>query len=339
MAEIEQTVLPLVAPKCEIRYNGKAITDDITPFLLAVSYIDHLEGESDEIEIQVEDSMGRWRTTWYPGLGDTLQLSIGYQDQSLLACGSFELDQVEFNAPPDVVTLRALAAGVTKATRTKRSKGYEQTTLAAIAQDVAQRHGWTLVGSPPSVTVDRITQYKETDVAFLNRLAADYGASFKINGEKLVFTALAERRASAAVVSLVPEQVTTWRFIDKIKGVYQSAKVKYHDPKTRRLVEAEVANIGPETSGRRASADKLNVTARANQPATAQTQAQAALEKSNLDKLTGTITLPGNVRLVAGVTLTLADWGWLSGLWLVQSARHTLDRSAGYTTELDLKRL
>lgn len=338
MAEVA-TVLPLVAPKCEIRYNGKAITEDIAPFLLAVSYTDHLEGESDEIEIQVADTMGRWRTAWYPGLGDTLQLSLGYQDQPMLACGSFELDQIEFNAPPDVVTLRALAAGVTKATRTKRSKGYEQTTLAAIAQDVAQRHGWTLVGTPPAVAIDRSTQYKETDVAFLNRLAAQFGASFKITGEKLVFTALAERRASAAVVTLVPEQVTTWRFTDKIKGVYQSAKVKYHDPKTRRLVEAEVENVGPETAGRRASADELRVTARAKQPATAQTQAQAALEQSNLDKLTGTITLPGDVRLVAGVTLALADWGRLAGTWLVQSARHTLDRNAGYATELELKRL
>lgn len=330
---------PLRQPRCEITYNGKAITADLQPFLLSVSYTDHLEGESDEIELQLMDSLARWRTVWYPGLGDSLTLALGYAGEALLTCGTFELDQVEFTAPPDVVTLRALSAGVTKATRTRRSAGYEQTTLRAIAEEVARRHGLRLVGEPPAVSLDRATQLKETDLAFLNRLAAEFGASFKMNGEQLVFTALAERRASMPVLTLVPEQVTSWRFTDKIRDVYQTAKVRYHDPKTRRLVTAETTAIGPTTAGRRTSEDTLEVTARAPDQRTAQAQADAAIAKKNLDKLTGNITLPGEVNLVGGLTLTLADWGKLSGQWLIQSARHTLDRSSGLVTELELRRL
>lgn len=325
-------------PDCRLTYNGKDISRDLAPYLLAASYTDHLEGEADEIEIQVEDSAARWHDAWYPGLGDVLTLALGYQGETLLNCGEFEIDQVEFGAPPNIVTLRALSAGVTKTSRTRRSRGYEGRSLRDIAEDVARRHGLTLVGNPPDLTLDRVTQYQETDLAFLNRLAAEYGAAFKVNGDRLTFTQLAERRATAPVLTLKMSDVTSWRLTDKIKGVYQTAKVRYHDPKTRRLVEAETTSVGPETAGQRTSADELRLAGRARQPAVAQAQADAALAKANLDKLTGTITLPGQMNLVAGVTLTLAEWGRLSGQYLVQSARHELTRSGGLTTEIELKK-
>jgi hypothetical protein len=49
--------------------------------------------------------------------------------------------------------------------------------------------------------------------------------------------------------------------------------------------------------------------------------------------------VPGNPKLVAGTTFELADCGKLSGKYLVESARHRLDRGGGYVTELEVKRV
>lgn len=52
-----------------------------------------------------------------------------------------------------------------------------------------------------------------------------------------------------------------------------------------------------------------------------------------------TLTLIGNPKLVAGNTVQLEDCGRLSGKYLIESARHRRDRSSGYTTELEVKRV
>lgn len=58
-----------------------------------------------------------------------------------------------------------------------------------------------------------------------------------------------------------------------------------------------------------------------------------------MGRTAGSLTLPGNPKLVAGVTFDLTDCGKLSGKYLIESARHRLDRGGGYTTELEVKRV
>ena len=127
------------APQARIVYEGKDISADISPYLVSVGYTDKLSGESDELELRLEDTDGRWRGDWYPGKGDSLAVSIGYAGQELVACGSFEIDEIELSFPPDEVSIRALATGITVSCRTRKSKGYEKTTLAGVVRVVCGR--------------------------------------------------------------------------------------------------------------------------------------------------------------------------------------------------------
>ena len=99
-------------PQARILYGQKDISSDISPYLISVSYTDRLSGESDELELRLEDTDGRWRGDWYPGKGDALTVSIGYAGQELVSCGSFEIDEIELSFPPDEVSIRALATGI-----------------------------------------------------------------------------------------------------------------------------------------------------------------------------------------------------------------------------------
>ena len=181
-------------PVFMLSYGQKNITNDITPYVLSVTYTDYLSGQSDELEVELEDADGRWINAWYPGKGDTLSLRIGYEAAPLLPCGTFEIDEIEFARPPSTVSIRGLATGIRKSVRTRTGRAYENTTLAAIAQRIARRNRLTLTGKIRDIRIDRVTQYQERDVEFLTRLAREYGYAFKIVGSKLVFTELADLR-------------------------------------------------------------------------------------------------------------------------------------------------
>lgn len=44
------------------------------------------------------------------------------------------------------------------------------------------------MGSIESIRIDRVTQYAETDVGFLRRLASEYGYAVKVVGDQLIFS-------------------------------------------------------------------------------------------------------------------------------------------------------
>lgn len=347
--QLPTAVAKVPHPVFVLSYEQKNITSDITPYVRSVTYTDYLSGQSDELEVELEDADGRWVRHWYPGKGDTLSLKIGYEAAPLLPCGAFEIDEIEFAQPPATVSIRGLATGIKKSVRTRESRPFENTTLAAIAQRIAKRNKLTLTGKIRDIRIDRVTQYQERDVEFLTRLAREYGYAFKIVGRKLVFTELADLRDGGTVATLKATDLISIRMRDKIKDVYQEAKGKYHDPKTKKLVVYgvkgdQVTEVGQTTtsakkqSGQSTSSDTLKLSSRGSKAAV-QAKTQAALEAANLQQTAGDLTVPGNPKLVAGTTFELADCGKLSGKYLVESARHRLDRGGGYITELEVKRV
>ena len=83
---------------------------------------------------------------------------IGYSNEKLLNCGCFEIDEIEFQTPPDTLTVKALATGITKALRQNNSVAYENKSLKQIANEIAKKHNLTLVGEIDDIRVERITQ-------------------------------------------------------------------------------------------------------------------------------------------------------------------------------------
>lgn len=134
-----------------------------------------------------------------------------------------------------------------------------------------------------------------------------------------------------------------------ITTLASGAMAKYHDPKTKKLVVYgmkgdQVTQVGQTTasakkqSGQSTSGDTLKLSSRGSKAAV-QVKTQAALDNVNFQQTAGNLTVPGNTKLVAGVTFELADCGKLSGKYLLESARHRMDRGGGYTTELEVKRV
>ena len=230
--------MTIPTPTFVLTYKGVNITADVSPMTLSVSYIDRLSEAAGEIEVELEDSQKIWQGPWYPQQGDVLNLLMGYEGNSLLPCGDFQVDELELGGPPDVFRIRCLAAWITPAMRTLKSVAYENQSLIAIATAIAQIYSFRFLGTPstPDVVFSRVTQREETDLGFLKRLAVMHGYDFTIRGDQLVFYFVADLEASSSVATLKRSDIVTFNFIDKSHETYKAAAVSYQQLSTKQLV-------------------------------------------------------------------------------------------------------
>lgn len=317
-----------------IEYEQRDITTYITPFVLSVTYTDYAHGKSDEIEIQLEDRAHLWKSSWYPKKGDLLTLKIGYEGEPLLPCGAFEIDEIELSAPPDVVNIKGLATNIKKALRQDNTKAYEEKTLKELAEEIAKKHGFELVGEIKPIKFKRITQKQETDLEFLKRVAESYGYVFKVtNCGKLVFYEVEKLEKADKVYVLKRTDMLSYSFRDKTQEIYQACEIQYHDPKTKTLItHREVAEGVPK-------GDILKINERVENKEQAIEKARSVLKQKNKFQTEGVITVIGTPKLLAGLNIEIEGLYVLDGKYHIETARHSISKTEGYKTELEVRRV
>jgi hypothetical protein len=315
-------------PTAVIQVNHRDQTGHFSPWLEELTFTDHLAGEADGLEIKLDNSDGRWFREWYPVKGSTLEAWLGYEGSPLLGTGECQVDEIELEGGPDLVTIRALGAGNQVALRTPKSRAFEGKSMRAIANEVAATHGLRLVGEVPDIVWRRVTQNRETDLGFLCRLGEEHGLVFSVKGDKLVFHDVQKLEGQGPILKLTRSDLSTFRFREKV--VEGGASAAYFDGSTKELRVVELQMEHPH-------ADRKKIRRRTESTAHTQRLARAAIQTSKSWERDGTLTLPGHTRLVAGANLELTDLGVLDGLWLIRSARHTQARGQGYTTELEVR--
>lgn len=326
-------------PTFYLMYEKKDITREISPMVVCLTYTDAIKNNSDTLDITLENTSGKWLEDWYPGLGATLNLAIGYEGMPLMECGSFEIDEINVECPPSTIKIRALSASVKKSQRTPKSKAYNDMTLKAIVDDIAKRNNLCVKGDIEPIPIHRATQAHETDLIFLKRISAEYGYVFNVKGNLLIFYKLENLKCEDTVSKIDLSKggkVLNYRFTDKIKDIVKNAKVKHYSCKRRMTVKAESCAEGNHAT----SGDSAEFVMYAENEQQATVKSKAAVNKQNDEKTTGSLSLAGNPLLRAGKTIELAGIGdVLSGKWLVNTSRHSLSRSNGYTTDVDLKKV
>ena len=320
----------MLTPIFKIEYNQKDITKDVSNQVLNIEYTDYEHGQSDEITITFDDTQKLWQSSWIPSKGDSLRVFIGYEGEKLLNCGIFEIDEIEFATPPDTLTVKALATGITKALRQNNSVAYENKTLKQIASEIAQKHSLTLVGEIEDVRVERITQNQERDLTFLKKLAEQYGYIFKIAEGNLVFYKTEKLTGADAAKILYRTDLTRITLSEKTSKNYKAVTVSYHNPKTGKKITATAKNE------KCVKGDTLKITERCENKQQALLKAKAALAKGN-NTIEGSIDLVGTPNLIAGLNIELKDLGYFSGKYHITQTRHFIDRTSGYRTSLEVK--
>lgn len=327
-----------------LKYDGADISADITADLSSATWTDKGGGEADELSVTLHNAHGRWHNDWMPSKGAKLDASIEVQDwggegnTAELPCGTFEIDEIELSggASGSKATIKAVSVPVTSAAKGKgKTKAWQDVTLSVIAGEIASDAGLELffeLDADPRY--EREDQSDESDLAFLGGLVRDAGGILKVTHDKLAILSREKREASDAVLTITPAMCECWRFKTKTSGIYKTARVEYHDPELDEDVEytfdGKLAGLGEgDENGR-----ELVIERRVKSKAEAETLAKNRLAEANAAEVTGSLSMMGDVRLVAGVNVEMEGFGVFDGKYQIKQAAHTLGAKYGVSVEL-----
>ncbi|ANH04980.1 phage late control D family protein [Shinella sp. HZN7] len=323
-------------PSFALIYQGTDISSELDPLTTSITYTDNHHGKVDEIDVTVQDKDGRWKGSWKPEAGDTMELTIHDGAGGILPCGIFEMDEPDASGSRsgDTMTIRGLAAPITKPLRTEKTRAFEKQTLRQIVQKVAGETGLSIEGDIEDLRFERVTQRRERDLEFLTRLAQDTGHYFSARGNRAVFTSFRSIDGQAAALAISHNQLgktlLDYRIRDQAADTYSKAKVTALDEEEKEKIEAEEEDSEVKTG------DTLRIAGeRVENMAQAKALAKSRLHFKNRKKRSGSISVVGNVRLLAGVIVDLVDFGKYSGPLLVDRSSHAMTRG-GYTSSAEL---
>ena len=330
-----------------LEFAGVNVTKNIKPYLLSVQYTDEEDGDLDDLQIRLQDRNSAWLQSW---LNDIVTASAkgsfkiratidrlnwtGKGIDTRLDCGEFELDTVEASGPPAVVVIKGTGLPFAGSARqTKKTRGWESYTLSGIGKQIAGESG---LGFMFEAAFDpgyqRLEQYRQSDMQFLERLCKNAGMSLKATDRMLVIfdRGRFEAKTPVRTIRRGGGYIKYSLPMRKADAQYSSCRVSYTDPLTGKCIEG----IARSEDG---GGQQMEIKAKVNSPGEAQAMAEAQLKLHNKFAMAPTFTLPGDPILLAGNTVQLAGWGAFDGKYIINRAVHKVD-GGGYTTQVKLRK-
>ncbi len=330
----------------ELSFAGVKTAKQLRPYLLSMEYTDEEDGQLDDLQVHIQDRDNAWLQSWLNDMmvsaakgSFKIKAAInrlnwnGKGIDSRLNCGEFELDTVETAGPPAVITVKATGLPFAGSVRqTKKTRSWESYTLSGIANEIAKGSGlgcMYLSSSDPGY--ERLEQYRQSDMQFLERLCKNAGLSLKATDRMLVVfdRGKFEQRAPVRTIRRGGGYIKYSLPFRKGEAQYSSCRVSYTDPLTGRCIEG-IAHSGE-------GSQRLEIKAKVQSSGEAQTIARNQLKLHNTFSMTPKFTLPGDPLLLAGNTVQLDKWGAFDGKYIINRAVHKVDKS-GYTTQVQLRR-
>lgn len=180
-------------PAWRVTLNGRDLTGIFAPRLISLTITECRSEELDQLDISLSDHDGLLEL---PSKDAELSVSIGWRQSGLVDKGRYLVDEIEHTGAPDTLTLRARSADLLSAMRVRTDRSYHEKTIEEIVGLIASENGLQArVGeSVASTLIDHIDQ-TESDLAFLNRLGAQYDQVATVKSGYLLFLSANESKS------------------------------------------------------------------------------------------------------------------------------------------------
>lgn len=222
-----------MTPIWKIDFDGRDITDRLSPFLISMTLSDVRGRSGDDLSLTLDDTGG---LIPLPAPGRKIKFWLGTKETGLYFKGVFIVDELESIGPPDKVTLKANSADFTENLKVRREASFHDTTMGDIVNEISARHnlsksiGETLAGR----TFAHITQTNESDLNLLTRLAKDIGGFFAVKNETLILSpeAISETNTGQTIPSfaLARTETSDFHFSEKSREhKFTGAKAAWND--------------------------------------------------------------------------------------------------------------
>ena len=335
-----------------VLYNKKDISVDLAAHLKGLSYTDNMSGEADTLDLTLEDKAGAWQGSWFPEKGATLEATLNTLNWDTLSAGSkslrlglFELDEIGSSGFPSEVNIRSVSIPSNNKLRgIERTRSWEKAELKTIANDVASEAGMELTyDTEDNPTLERTEQTEQSDLSFLLALVKDHGLALKVTENKVVIFDESKYEEAEPKITIVKPgtfyasgsgisvtDILGYSLSNRSRDIYKACHVRYQHGKKKEVIEATFTD--PEKK----EGKTLEIKEEVENIAEAERLAKKRLREKNCQEWTGNITVPGNLNLVAAVTVNLYGFGKFDGKYIITRASHSV--GSGYQTSIELRR-
>lgn len=328
-----------VSIKC--LYDSQDISQDIATFLKSFTVNEVLGGEADEAEIAMHDREALWMGDWLPELGDKMDITLQVSDWEgeggtrELPLGKFDIDEITISGAPNEAKIKLISVPVNGGINTvKRTRAWEKVKLSQIAKDVADGVGMELYyDTQEDQLQERAEQSEQTDLSFLQKLCKDAGLSLKVSDGKIIIFDISKYEQADPVLEIVKGDVALKSFDCRqtVHDIYKACHVKYKHSKKDTLIEFTYTDPNKE-KGR-----TLEINEKVESVEEAEKLAKKKLHEKNLEETAVSLTMMGNVALLASNTVALKGFHRFDGKYLITKSTHEV--GGGYTTKVDLRRV
>jgi uncharacterized protein len=322
----------------QVTLDGVDLTDRIAPRLISLTITEKRGERADQLDIILHDHDGKLAI---PKTAAKLKVKIGWEKgddvtPGLVDKGTFTVDEAEHSGPPDIVTIRARSAEVTKSYRTRKDKGHKDTTLGAIVKKVASDNGLTahVDATLASIEIPVLGQSAKSDMAFVRDLGRKYDATATVKDGKLIFAPIGTGKTASgkSLPSITLTRQSGWdhRFARADRDTGKGVEAQWHDPKE---AKRKTVKAGSGEKARRLK--KVHAT-----ESDAKHAAESAHKRDQRKAATFDYTLAlGRPDLAVETKVTLKGWkAEIDAIkWLVSEATHSFTPQGGLKTSIKLE--
>ncbi|MDR6387586.1 phage late control D family protein [Paraburkholderia phenoliruptrix] len=322
-------------PIYQITLNGKDLTSKISPRLNHLSLDESRSDEADTLMLSLDDADGK---LVLPKRGEVVRVAFGWSDTGLVDKGSFTINEIEHAGTPDMLTIQARSASMTKGLGERKEKSWHGETIGAIVRKIAGAHGLkpAITEALAEIVIAHIDQTHESDMSFLTRLAKRYDAVMNVKDTHLLFVPIGHGTSvsgkALAPVELTRKEGDRHRYHVSERENYACVRAFYHA--TGRAKRKSIVVGGEDNHNAKVLPETYATEADARAAATAE------LNRTKRSQATMTYNLAlGRPDLYPEVPVYLN--GFKPDIdaesWLVKKVRHEIDGNGGYTCELELE--
>lgn len=317
--------------------QGRDLTEKLAPRLISLRLSEKLGEEADELEIVLHDADG---LAQLPPEDATLTVSLGWDRGTLVSIGmvrkgTFVVDEVSWDGPPDKVTIRASSANFKDSFRTRKTRVWKGSTVADVVRTIAAEHDLKprchpdLAGKP----VTAAEQHNKSDMQFLRDLGRLHDATATVKGGALIFaprdatTTPSGAEMPTAILSRTRCASASWRRAAREKD-QDGAEAQYHD-----------ATEGKRKTVTHGGEKRKRLKRVYSSEADAKTAATSETQRQKRASATLEVTLAfGNPLLTPGMGIEATGFRALidQTKWRIASAEHTME-SGGLKTSLTME--
>ena len=222
--------------------DGESLSGRIDGLLESLRLSEKRESDADELEFTLTNTDG---AIAMPPTGAKLSLQLGWIAEptgltGLVDKGLFVVDEVSLQGPPNLIIVTARSADLTGALREKRTQSWRDTTLGAILDAIAARHGRSVFVAPDlaSLAIEVIEQEGKSDMAFLRDLGKRYDAIATWKNDALLFLPIGASNTASGqalpVLNFQPRDGFTWSARETGRDRYDGARAQWHNQNTGR---------------------------------------------------------------------------------------------------------